>query len=179
MTLRNLSKWGAVAGNSDDASVSRLRLMVGPSTVFGAVVPVPVDSVNGEVVRVPGGLCPAPKRSKVMPRIAYGYALSAISRITGVCAAAAHVLPAFVKPGFGFSVLSSSITYACARSGASARNALAVAEVCAGYLPSCSALALAHPKRAAAWLVAVLGKHSPQAALAASHVDQSRVICHA
>lgn len=180
VALGDLSERRSVRGLANAATVTALRLGVSPTTVLRRVIAAAVNAINGQMIGVSGRQRPRLERGEVGgPGGADGNSTAAVAGVRGVCASSSHVLPAFIKARSGGAVFGGPRADCRLRAGASAGEAFPVSQIGPENMALRSALAHAKPNSAALRGIPALMQDGPTTALAASHVDDSRVFRHA
>lgn len=167
-----------VWGHVDNGSISRLRGPVSPNAIFGRVPLAVVQPLDSEVVTVTRLDSPFVERFKSSPVIANGYALAPIVLVC-TSASGKHVAPAGMDTGSFHSVSSRPRTNRRSRALTATRDTFAASDVTTDDVLSCPARARAQPNRTTTFGVARLGDDKPMAELPSSHINFSRVLCHA
>jgi hypothetical protein len=161
----------------DETSVAALHRGVRPHAIGGAVVPVDVLPLDGEVLGIARQDRPAAELLEALPSRKDGNPTPAVVGKVGVSTSRAHTLPDIVEASSAFTVSSGSVA-GHLRGDAAAREGLAPPKIWSERQTFFSAITAAAPDSATAWGVALLSKDKKPAESLSGHVFQSRVLGH-
>jgi hypothetical protein len=137
-----------------------------------------VHAIYGKVIGITVCHRPVIERLETLPLAANRNTSAAVNRMGKVGASRVHQLPDVVNARPGFAMGSVDPLGPLDFFTSTVRR-LSISEVSAKHCSLGPALASAKPEGAAAQCVSGLPQHGPIAAGAASHVDKTRVFCHA
>lgn len=170
-----LSRWS----NANNRSVSGLLFLIRPCAVIRGIAKRVVDSLNRQVIAIPGFLGPLLERKKLSPFFTDGNTTASVvfpPNVFLICAARLHVLPAHIKTClFYWSWLASRNT----RLTAAARGTFPASEVASANFALLPANTSAKPKRHSAMGIPGLMQNGPAAKNRSCHINQCRIFCHA
>ena len=170
----------SVRGPGNVGSVDALQLVRNPGAVTGLVISVDVNSLDGEIVSIPGSKRPFLENTEIGPLGADRYPPSAIVTEAGIAliaTPAAHALPCLIEAVARGPVDSAHIADALG-SGAATGCIFAGSKICSDDIPGSSAIADARPDRSAALRVPGLTQNIPPTEALAAQVDFPWVRSH-